>query len=55
MSGAILRKVVKEVAFEEQGWVAGRVFRLCNIDVTEVSEFGSGVSTRTLGAIVRAE
>ena len=48
MSGAILRKEAKDVACEEWGWVAGRVFSFCKSDVTKVAEFGIGVSARTL-------
>ena len=36
MSGYILRKLVKDVACEEWGWVAERVVRFYNLDVTEV-------------------
>ena len=55
MSGAITRKAVKDVTCEEWGWVAGRVVSFCNLDVTEVFEFGSGVSTRALGLVVGDE
>ena len=46
---------MKEVAYEEWGWVYGRVVSLCNIDFTKVAEFGISVSTRTLGAVAGAE
>ena len=55
MSSAILRKDVKEVACEEWGWFAERVVSLCNLDVTEFTEFGSGISARTLCAVTGAE
>ena len=55
MSSNILRKDVKEVACEEWGWVAERVVSLCNLDVTEVAVFGSGISAKTLGAVAGSE
>ena len=55
MSGDILEKVVKDVACEQWGWVAGRVVGFFNLDVTEVAEFGSGVRTRALSSVVGVE
>ena len=55
MSGDILRKSVKDVASEERGWVAGIVVSFCNINVTEVAEFGSGINARTLGLVTGSE
>ena len=37
------------------GWVPGRVVSFCNLDVTKVAEFGSGVSARMLGTFLEAE
>ena len=42
---------MKEVACKEWGWDAGSVVSFCNLDVTEVSELGSGGRARTLGSI----
>ena len=36
-------------------WVTGRVASFCNLDVTGVSEFGSGVNSRVLGFVAGAE
>ena len=55
MSGDILEKVVKDVACEQWGWVAGRVVGFFNLDVTEVAEFGSGINARTLGLVTGSE
>ena len=55
MSGAIIRKAVKDIACENWRWVAGRFSSFCNIDVTKVAEFNNGVSVRTLGAVMGAE
>ena len=55
MRGASLRKALKDVDCEEWGWVSGRVVSLCNIDVTEVTKFGSFVSARTQGAVAGTE
>ena len=55
MSGIILRKSMKDIASEEWGWVAGRVVSFCNLDVNQVSKFGNGVSTRTLGKVTGSE
>ena len=55
MSSAIWIKVVKDVAFEGWGWVAGRVISFFNIEVTEVDEFGNSISARTLGSVAGAE
>ena len=55
MSGSILLKVMKDVSCQEWGWVTGRIFSLCNLDVTQVAEFGSSVSVRTLGAVMGSE
>ena len=55
MSGIILRKLMKDIASEEWGWVAGRFVNLYNLDVAEVAEFGSSVSVRTLGAVMGSE
>ena len=55
MRVAILRKAVKDVACEELGWVAGRVVGFFNLDITEVDEFGSGISARTLGLVAGAK
>ena len=55
MSGAILRKAVKDVPCEKWGWVSGRVISLCNINVTKVAEFGSGVRMRMLGLVAGSE
>ena len=38
-----------------RGPVSGKIVSFCNIDVTEVSEFCSGVSARTLGAVTGDE
>ena len=46
---------MKDVTCEEWGWVAGRVVSFCNLDVTEVAEFGSGTSVRTLDVVAGAE
>ena len=46
---------MKGVACKEWGWVTGRVFSFYNIEFTKVAAFGSGVSKRTLGAVVGAE
>ena len=54
MSGDILIKAVKDVACEEWGWVNGRVVSFFNLDVTQVAEFCSGVSARTLGLVAGA-
>ena len=55
MSGAILRKSVKDVACEYWGWVAGRVVIFCNFYVNKVTEFGSGVIAKMLISVVGAE
>ena len=55
MSGAILRKLVKDIACEEWEWVAGKFVNLYNLDVAEVAEFGSGISAGTLGSVAVAE
>ena len=55
MSVSILRKAVKDVSCNEWGWVDGRVVSLCNLDVTEFTEFGSGIGARTLCAVAGAE
>ena len=55
MIGSILRKLMKDVACEEWGWVDGRVVYFCNLNLTKVAEFGSGVSARTLGSVAGAE
>ena len=44
-----------DVTYDEWGLVARRVVNFCHLDVTEVSEFGSGVSTRTLGMVTGAD
>ena len=46
---------MKEVAYEEWGWVSGRVVSLCNIGATKVTEFVSSVSARALGSITGDE
>ena len=51
MIGDIFIKAVKDVTCEEWGWAPGKVVIFCNIYVTEVSELGSGVNARTLGAV----
>ena len=48
-------KAMKDIACEEWGWVAERVVGFCNLDVTKVAKFGSGVSMRTLGLVVGSE
>ena len=55
MSGAIMRKAVKDVSCEEWGWVAGRVVSFYNLEFIEVAEFGSGISARTLGSVAGDE
>ena len=55
MSGAILRKSVKDVVCEEWGWVTGRVVSIFYLNITKVAEFGSGVSARSPGTVAGAE
>ena len=54
MIGAILIKVVKYIVCEECGWVAEWIVSFCNLNVTKLAQFGSGVSTRTIGAVADA-
>ena len=51
MRGDILRKEVKSLICEEWGWVTGRVVSFCNIEVTNVTDFGSSVSARMLETV----
>ena len=46
---------MKDVACEEWGWFARRVFNFCNLDVTKVAKFGSGVTMRALCSVVISE
>ena len=46
---------MKDIVCEKWRWVTVRVVSFCNIDVTEVAEFGSYVSARTIVAVVGAE
>ena len=46
---------MKGITCEEWGWVSGKVVVFCNLDVTDVAEFGSGVSMRTLGSFTGSE
>ena len=55
MISSILIKAVKDIACGECGLVTGRVASFCNIDFTEVDEFGTGISVRMLGAFMGAE
>ena len=55
MRGAIAIKAVKDVACEEWGQVAGRVVSFCNIDVTEIAKFGSGIIARIIGLFTGSE
>ena len=38
-----------------RGPVSGKIVSFCNIDVTEVSEFGISISAMTLGAVTGDE